>query len=413
MQRHPGLPVELPVAGRPVLVVGGGPQALGKVALLRAGEAEVTVVAAQAVTSIADLADRGLIRWERRELQIEDLDGTWLVIAATGDGDADAAVTRVAATRQRFCLPGSFGVPAEPVGGPAAAAATAADAGQTGSTVQAAGRTGGTGSVAERPGGGVGGGRDGGGWDGRAGRGRVVLVGGGPGDAGLLTLAGLAAVRAADVVVHDRLAPLAVLDQVRPGTQIIDVAKVPRGATTPQEEINRLLVDHALAGRTVVRLKGGDNFVFGRGGEEWQACADAGIEVRVIPGVSSALAVPALAGIPLTHRTANHGFTVITGHVPPGDPRSMLDYPALARSGTALVVLMGVANLGAIASALIDAGMDAGTPAATVADGSLPGQRTVRASLSEIAAATTRAGIRAPAITVIGSVAAFDPASVG
>ncbi len=401
MQRHPGLPVELPVAGRPVLVVGGGPQALGKVALLRASEAEVTVVATQAVTSVADLADRGLIRWERRELQIEDLDGTWLVIAATGDADADAAVARVAATRQRFCLPGSFGVVAEPVGRPMTDAA--AGAAQPGVTGQLPGRTDGPAPFTEGPGGD----------DGPATRGRVVLVGGGPGDAGLLTLAGLAAVRAADVVVHDRLAPLAALDQVRPGTQIVDVAKVPGGATTPQEEINRLLVEHALAGRTVVRLKGGDNFVFGRGGEEWQACAEAGLEVRVIPGVSSALAVPALAGIPLTHRTANHGFTVITGHVPPGDPRSMLDYPALARSGTALVVMMGVANLGAIAAALIDAGMDADTPSASVADGSLPGQRTVRAPLREIAAATKQARIRAPAITVIGSVAAFDPMTPG
>ena len=374
MPRPSGMPVELPVAGRPILVVGGGPQALGKIAVLRACEAEVTVVAAQVIPSIADLADRRLIRWQRRELQIEDLDGTWLVIAATGEAAADAAVGLLAATRQRFCLPGSVGVPAAPA--PAAGARAPV-------------------SPPQQP---V--------------PGRVLLVGGGPGDAGLITVAGLAAVRAADVVVHDRLAPLAVLDQVRVGAEIIDVAKVPGGASTPQEEINRLVVQHALAGRTVVRLKGGDNFVFGRGGEEWQACELAGIQVRVIPGVSSALAVPALAGIPLTHRTANHGFTVITGHVPPGDPRSMLDYAALARSGTALVVMMGVANLAPIAAALIAAGMEPATPAATVADGSLPGQRTVRAPLRDIAAATREAGIRAPAISVIGSVAAFDPATV-
>jgi uroporphyrin-III C-methyltransferase len=133
------------------------------------------------------------------------------------------------------------------------------------------------------------------------------------------------------------------------------------------------------------------------------------IEVRIVPGVSSALAVPALAGIPLTHRTANQGFTVITGHVPPGDPRSMLDYRALARSRTALVIMMGVANLAAIAAELIAGGMDPQTPAATVADGTLPGQRSLRAPLAEIAAATAAAGIRAPAITVVGSVAAFEP----
>jgi siroheme synthase len=160
----------------------------------------------------------------------------------------------------------------------------------------------------------------------------------------------------------------------------------------------------------VVRLKGGDNFVFGRGGEEWQACVAAGVDVQIIPGVSSAVAAPALAGIPLTHRTANQGFTVITGHVPPGDPRSTLDYAALARSGTALVVMMGVGTLGAIASALIGHGLDPQTPAATVADGGLASQRTVRASLAGIAEATAAAGIRPPAVTVIGSVAAFDPA---
>ena len=361
MKRTAGLRVELPVAGRDVLVVGGGPEALGKVAVFRGSDAEVTVVADTAMASIADLADRGLIRWHRRELTTADLDACWLVIAATGDPVADAEVGRRAADRRRFCLPGSGGV------------------------------------VAQEPPAGA-----------RLG-GRVVLVGGGPGDPGLITVAGLTAIREADVVVHDRLAPLAVLDEVRSGTQIIDVSKIPGGATTPQEEINRLLVAHAAAGKTVVRLKGGDNFVFGRGGEEWQACAVAGIEVQIVPGVSSAVAVPALAGIPLTHRTANQGFTIITGHVPPGDPRSMLDYRALARSRTALVIMMGVANLAAIAAELIAGGMDPQTPAATVADGTMPGQRSVRAPLVDIGSATVAAGIRPPAITVIGSVAAFDP----
>ena len=237
----------------------------------------------------------------------------------------------------------------------------------------------------------------------------MLLVGGGPGDPGLITVAGLAAVRSADVVITDRLAPLAVLAEVRPGAEIIDVAKIPHGRTTPQERINDLLIEHAKAGRTVVRLKGGDNFVFGRGGEEWLACARAGIEVRIIPGVTSAIAAPALAGIPLTHRTANQGFTVITGHVPPGDARSTIDYAALARSGTALVVMMGVGTLGAIATELIRHGLDPQTPAATIADGTLPSQHLVRSTLAEISAATAAAGIRPPAVTVIGSVAAFDP----
>ncbi|WP_231930699.1 uroporphyrinogen-III C-methyltransferase [Friedmanniella luteola] len=241
------------------------------------------------------------------------------------------------------------------------------------------------------------------------GRGEVVLVGGGPGDPGLLTVAGLEAVRTADVLVVDRLAPLSVLQQVRPGAEVIDVAKIPRGTFTSQERINELLVEHGRAGRRVVRLKGGDNFVFGRGGEEWQACAAAGIPVRVVPGVSSAIAAPALAGIPLTHRQLTQGFTVVSGHLPPGDPGSTLDWAALARAGTTLVVLMGVATLPAITAELVAQGMAPGTPAATVADAGLPSQRDVRGRVDDIAALTLEAGIRPPAITVIGAVAGFRP----
>ncbi|WP_375430140.1 uroporphyrinogen-III C-methyltransferase [uncultured Friedmanniella sp.] len=237
----------------------------------------------------------------------------------------------------------------------------------------------------------------------------MVLVGGGPGDPGLLTVAGLEAVRTADVLVCDRLAPLAVLQQVRPGAEVIDVAKIPRGAFTSQERINELLVEHGRAGRRVVRLKGGDSFVFGRGGEEWQACAAAGVAVRVIPGVSSAIAGPALAGIPLTHRQLTQGFTVVSGHLPPGDPGSTLDWAALARANTTLVVLMGVATLPAITAALIAAGMAADTPAATVANAGLPSQRDVRGTVADIATRTAEAGLRPPAITVVGAVAGFRP----
>jgi uroporphyrin-III C-methyltransferase len=356
----PGLPAELDVSGRPVLVVGGGPEALGRIAQLRGSGAEVIVVAATVAAAVADLADRGLLRWERRELLATDLDDVWLVVAASGDPALDERVRRLATSRRLFCL-GSPVIRDEP-GHPERRSGT------------------------------------------------VLLVGGGPGDPGLITVAGLAAVRSADVVITDRLAPLAVLAEVRPGAEIIDVAKIPHGRTTPQETINDLLIAHAKAGKTVVRLKGGDNFVFGRGGEEWLACARAGIEVQVIPGVPSAIAAPALAGIPLTHRTANQGFTVITGHVPPGDPRSTIDYAALARSGTALVVMMGVGTLGAIAAELIRHGLDPRTPAATIADGTLPSQHLVRSTVAEISAATAAAGIRPPAVTVIGSVAAFDPA---
>ena len=349
--------VDLDVAGRPVLVVGAGAAALGRIAALRDGGASVTVVAPEAVAAIADLAERELLVWRQGPVEDADFDGVWLVVAATGDGSIDSDVQLRAEARKLLCMSTS----------PAPSAAGKGN-----------------------------------------GDGRVVLVGGGPGDPGLITVAGLAAVRAADVVITDRLAPLAVLADVKPGAEVIDVAKIPGGRTTPQEEINRLLIEHATAGKLVVRLKGGDNFVFGRGGEEWRACALAGVPVQIIPGVSSAIAAPALAGIPLTHRTANQGFTVISGHVPPGDVRSTIDYAALAKSGTALVVMMGVGNLAAIAGQLIGFGLDPDTPAATIADGTLPSQKVVRATLLTIEEATHAAGIRPPAVTVIGSVAAFD-----
>ena len=236
----------------------------------------------------------------------------------------------------------------------------------------------------------------------------VVLVGGGPGDPDLHTVAGLRAVRQADVIVHDRLGPVSVLQEARPGAELINVGKIPRGAFTPQEEINAILIDRARRGLRIVRLKGGDSFVFGRGGEEWQACAEAGVAVRVIPGVTSAVAVPALAGIPVTHRSLSQGFTVVSGHVPPGDPRSQVDWKALARTGTTLVLLMAVKFLPEITAALVDAGLRATTPAVIVADGSTPEQRFWSATVVDIAEVAEAHAVRPPAIVVIGDVAALD-----
>ncbi|MGV3562899.1 MAG: uroporphyrinogen-III C-methyltransferase [Nocardioides sp.] len=235
--------------------------------------------------------------------------------------------------------------------------------------------------------------------------GTVALVGGGPGDVGLMTVAGRAAVEQADVLLVDHLAPAEAGAWASPQAQIIDVAKLPRGAFTPQERINELLVEHARVGRRVVRLKGGDGFVFGRGMEELQACAEAGVPVRVIPGVTSSVAVPALGGIPVTHRGLVQGFSVVSGHVPPGHPASTIDYAALARSGTTLVVLMGVATLPAITAALVDNGLDPATPAAIVARGGYPDQQVVLAAVAEIA--DRAAHVEPPAITVIGEVASF------
>jgi uroporphyrin-III C-methyltransferase len=236
------------------------------------------------------------------------------------------------------------------------------------------------------------------------------LVGGGPGDPGLLTVAGLEAIKEADVIVCDRLAPLSALQYARPEAVIIEVAKIPRGTSTSQERINEILVDHASAGKTVVRLKGGDPFVFGRGGEEWQACTAAGIPVTVIPGVSSAIAGPALAGVPLTHRDLTQGFTVISGHAPPGDPTSTLNWQALATANTTLVIMMGVATLPAITAELIKHGLAADTPAMTIADAAMPSQQSVRGTVANIAELTGEADIKPPAITVIGAVAGFTPA---
>lgn len=237
------------------------------------------------------------------------------------------------------------------------------------------------------------------------GQGLVTLVGGGPGDPGLMTVAGREAIESADVIVTDRLVPLAALGWARTDAEIIDVAKIPGGRSTGQDEINRLLIEHAKSGRHVVRFKGGDNFVFGRGGEEVLACAEAGIQTHVVPGVSSAIAAPAMAGIPVTHRGLTQGFTVISGHVPPGHRDSTLDYSALATSGTTIVVLMGVRTLSAICAALVDGGLDPATPAAVIADGTLPSQQVVRATVATIDEAATTAGIGAPAVAVIGEVA--------
>lgn len=239
--------------------------------------------------------------------------------------------------------------------------------------------------------------------------GSVTLVGGGPGDPGLITVQGLHAIRQADVLVYDRLAPLECLAEARPTAELVDVGKIPRGRQTPQERINEILVAEARAGKRVVRLKGGDSFVFGRGGEEWQACAAAGVPVHVVPGVTSAVAVPELAGIPVTHRSLTQGFTVVSGHVPPGDARGTVDWVALAHARTTLVILMGVKYLPQIAATLREAGLDGGTAAAVVASavgptGCTTSPRVLRGTLADIAAKASGGHIEPPAVVVIGHV---------
>lgn len=234
--------------------------------------------------------------------------------------------------------------------------------------------------------------------------GRVVLLGGGLGSPGLMTLDGLEAIRTADVLVCDRLAPLGLLTQARADCEIVHVGKIPRGDFTPQEQINATLVEHAQAGRFVVRLKGGDSFVFGRGGEEWNACAEAGVPVSVIPGVTSSIAAPALAGVPVTHRWLSQGYVVVSGHVSPNDPRCEVDWARLAGLDLTIVILMGVAALEEISDTLQQHGMDPQTPAMSVSDAGMPSQRSAKGTLDSIVGVAARAGVSAPAVTVIGRV---------
>ncbi len=231
--------------------------------------------------------------------------------------------------------------------------------------------------------------------------GRVVLVGAGPGDPELITVKGLRWLRRAEVVVYDRLVAPALLDEAPPTALRIYAGKSSGRRCIPQSAISPLLVHHARAGRLVVRLKGGDPFVFGRGGEEVRACRAAGIPVEVVPGVSSAVAVPAAAGIPVTHRGLASSFAVVTGHEDPSKPGTDVDWAALARAGT-LVVLMGVGSLPAIAARLAAAGLPVSTPVAVISRGTTPAQQVVTGTLADIA---ERAGhLAAPATIVIGEV---------
>lgn len=229
----------------------------------------------------------------------------------------------------------------------------------------------------------------------------VTLVGGGPGDDGLITVRGLDAVRRADVVVVDRLAPRRLLDDLDPRVTIIDVGKTPGHHPVPQHEINRIIVEHALAGRRVVRLKGGDPYVFGRGGEEVDACRAAGVDVEVVPGVTSAIAVPAAVGIPVTSRGVATGFTVLTGHedlkaVPGGRDHTV-------------ILLMGIGGLAASAAVLSRGDRGRDCPVAIIEDGFGPRERVTLGTLATIAGVAARAGVRSPAVVVAGDVVTLYP----
>ncbi len=393
-------PVGLRLSGRRVLVVGGGAVAARRVPALLDAHADVLVVSPEVTPAIDALADHGRIRWERRAYAPSDLDGAWYALALTADAAVNAAVAADAEARRIFCVRADDAT--------AATAWTAASGRYEGLTVAVlAGRNPrraaavrdrllgalrdgsvDTTGVRERPAG-------------------VALVGGGPGDPDLITVRGRQLLAQADVVIADRLAPPALLAELGPHVEVIDASKIPYGRAMAQQAINEALVDHAKAGKFVVRLKGGDNYVFGRGFEELMACAEADIPCIVVPGISSSLSVPAAAGIPVTHRGVAHEFTVISGHIGPSHEDTLTDWAALGRMRGTLVVLMGVDKLGAIAAALIEHGRDPATPAAVIQEGTTSAQRTVRAPLSGIAEAVVDAGIRPPAVVVIGDVVAL------
>ena len=235
-------------------------------------------------------------------------------------------------------------------------------------------------------------------------RGKVFIVGAGPGDPGLITVKGLEAIGKADVIIYDRLINSSLLIGARPGAELLYAGKGPSGHTLEQEEINRLLVEKAREGKVVVRLKGGDPFVFGRGGEEAEALAQEGLEFEVVPGITSAIAVPAYAGIPVTHRSLSSSFAVITGREDLAKEQTRIPWEQLAGGVGTLVVLMGAESLPETMRKLLDHGLPADTPAAVVQWGTEPRQRTVQATLADIAQQAQQVGLGAPAVTIVGEV---------
>ncbi|MFP8886147.1 uroporphyrinogen-III C-methyltransferase [Streptomyces mangrovi] len=403
---HPAYPVGLRLTGRRVVVLGGGTVAQRRLPALLAAGADVLVIAPSATPSVEAMAEAGELRWERRAYRPGDLDGAWYAVVATDDAGANAAASAEAEERRVWCVRSDDAA--------AATAWTPATGRSEGVTVAVLTGRDPRRSAAVRDAV-VEGLRDGTltAPRHRARRAGVALVGGGPGDPDLITVRGRRLLTEADVVIADRLGPRDLLDELPPHVEVIDAAKIPYGRAMAQEAINAALVEHARAGRFVVRLKGGDPYVFGRGMEEAQALAGAGIPVTVVPGISSSVSVPGSAGIPVTHRGVAHEFTVVSGHVAPGDPRSLVDWAALAKLRGTLVMLMAVERIGAIAEALIEHGRAPDTPVAVVQEGTMAGQRRVDATLATAARTVEEEGVRPPAVIVVGEVVGVNRAGTG
>ncbi|GAA3310255.1 MULTISPECIES: uroporphyrinogen-III C-methyltransferase [Arthrobacter] len=387
-------PTALRLLGRPVLVVGGGPVAARRAKGLLDAGARVTVVAPLASDALRELAASGLLTWEPRTYLSSDVDGVWFVQTATGVAAVDAQVAADAEAQRIWCVNASdhessaAWTPAVAVvddvkiainaGGDPRRAMALRDAVATALE---------TGDLPLRRR--------------RASTGSVALVGGGPGDSGLITVRGRRLLGQADVVVADRLGPRDLLQELAPDVRVIEVGKTPGHHPVPQLEINRILVEEALAGHRVVRLKGGDPYVLGRGGEEAEFCRQNGVEVEVVPGVTSAISVPAAAGIPVTHRGLAKGFSVVTGH------EELSEVPA--RPDHTVILLMGVAKLRESAAALAASGMPLDTPVGIVENGYMPEQRVTIGTLATIADQAEAAGVANPAVIVIGDVVRVSP----
>mgnify|MGYP001107714209 CR=1 FL=1 len=392
--------VGLDLAGRRVVVVGGGQVAQRRLPRLIASGAVIEVVSPQVTPAVEGMASAGEITWTERGYADGDLDGAWYVVACADDAAVNVAVGEEAQRRRVFCVRADDGT--------AGSAVTPASGDHDGMTIgvlaggvhrrSAAVRT----ALVEALQAGV--------VDDVAApvAAGVALVGGGPGDPELITVRGRRLLARADVVVADRLGPRDLLDDLAPHVEVIDASKIPYGRAMAQQKINELLIEHAQAGKFVVRLKGGDPFVYGRGYEEVQACTAAGIPVTVVPGITSAFAAPAVAGVPVSHRGVAHEIVVVSGHVAPGDPRSLTDWAALGRMSGTIVLMMAVERIGLFADALVTHGRPADTPVAVIQDGTTRIQRSLRTTLRDVAADIREQEISPPAIVVVGPVAGLS-----
>ncbi|MFE5162152.1 uroporphyrinogen-III C-methyltransferase [Streptomyces sp. NPDC056697] len=401
MSEHFAYPVGLRLSGRRVVVLGAGQVAQRRLPALIAAGADILLISPSATASVEAMAEAGEVRWERRRYQGGDFEGAWYVLITTDDPEANATASAEAEARRIWCVRSDDAEAASawtPATGRSEGVTVAVLTGQDprrSAAVRDAvveGLRDGT-LAAPRH---------------RTRGPRVALVGGGPGDPDLITVRGRRLLAEADVVVADRLGPRDLLDELPPHVEVIDAAKIPYGRFMAQEAINNALIEHARAGKSVVRLKGGDPFVFGRGMEEAEALAEAGIPCTVVPGISSSISVPGAAGIPVTHRGVAHEFTVVSGHVAPDDPSSLVDWAALARLRGTLVLLMAVEKIGAIAATLVARGRAADTPVAVVQEGTTPAQRRVDATLATVGEKVAAEGVRPPAVVVIGDVVALS-----